>query len=72
MIGTRSSSGGLKDVCQIGSLTCSIVGRESYLGAKSTWAVNHDDDMCITDAKDDFTVGSSMKFRSITNDLNKV
>lgn len=70
MIG-RSSSGGLKDFCDLGSVRCSTIYPESYLGKKSPWGGGDDDDMCQIDDKDDFAVSASEKFKSIS-DLNKV
>ncbi|XP_031378437.1 mitogen-activated protein kinase kinase kinase NPK1 isoform X2 [Punica granatum] len=66
----RSSSGGLKDVCEIGSTRCSTIYPESHLGVKSPWGAGEDDDMCQIDDKDDFAISASDKFKSIS-DLNK-
>lgn len=55
---TRTISGGLKDICNMGSVRCSTVYPENYSGASPHWGTNtSDDDMCLID--DDFAVGAS-------------
>ncbi|KAL9240799.1 hypothetical protein vseg_014977 [Gypsophila vaccaria] len=57
---TRTYSGGLKDICNLGSVGCSTVYPDNYSGARPFWGTNgSDDDMCVLDDKDDFDIGSS-------------
>ncbi|XP_021750350.1 mitogen-activated protein kinase kinase kinase NPK1-like isoform X1 [Chenopodium quinoa] len=53
----RSISGGLKDICNMGSVRCSTVYPDKFSGTSPLWGTNtSDDDMCIIDDKDDFAV----------------
>lgn len=71
----RSTSAGLKDIFDVGSLRCSTVCPENFSGAGLNWAqTNSDDEMCQIDDKDDLVVSSLVKFKSAldSNDLTKV
>ena len=66
---------GLKDVCDLGSVRCSTVYPEKFLGRESHLGLSrYDDDMCQIDDKDDLLVGAPLKFDSVllSQDLNKV
>ncbi|GMJ08319.1 NPK1-related protein kinase 3 [Hibiscus trionum] len=72
--GIRSTSIGLKDVCEMGNVNCST----SYLGKFSEpgayWRDNScDNSMCRIDDNDDLEFGTSVKFSSVlaSADLNK-
>ncbi|XP_056695963.1 mitogen-activated protein kinase kinase kinase NPK1 isoform X2 [Spinacia oleracea] len=56
----RSISGGLKDICNMGSVRCSTVYPDKFSGTSPLWGTyTSDDDMCMIDDKDDFAVSSS-------------
>ncbi|XP_041001034.1 mitogen-activated protein kinase kinase kinase NPK1 [Juglans microcarpa x Juglans regia] len=69
----RSMCTGLKDVCEMGSLSCSTVYPLKSLRMGSWGASNGDDDMCQIDYEDDLVVDASVKLKSIlaSDDLNK-
>lgn len=69
----RSISGGLKDICNMGSVRCSTVYPEKF-GISPLWGTStSDDDMCIIDDKDDFSVGASAQPKfSMLDDFSKV
>ncbi|KAK9725469.1 hypothetical protein RND81_05G145600 [Saponaria officinalis] len=57
---TRTFSGGLKDICNLGSVGCSTVYPENFSGTRPMWGTNaSDDDMCVLDDKDEFDIGAS-------------
>ncbi|XP_057538830.1 mitogen-activated protein kinase kinase kinase NPK1-like [Amaranthus tricolor] len=68
----RSISGGLKDICNMGSVRCSTVYPEKF-GISPLWGTStSDDDMCIIDDKDDFSVGASAQPKfSMLDDFSK-
>lgn len=68
-----STCTGLKDVCEMGSLSCSIAYPPKSLKMGSWRTSKCDDDMCLTDYKDELSVDSSIKLKSIlgSDDLNK-
>ncbi|TYJ17584.1 hypothetical protein E1A91_A09G061500v1 [Gossypium mustelinum] len=70
----RSTCTGLKDVCEMGSVSCStaFLGKFSEPGAY--WrGSNCDNSMCEIDDKDDLEFNASVKFSSVLSsaDLNK-
>lgn len=70
----RSISGGLKDICNMGSVRCSTVYPDKFSGTSPLWGTStSDDDMCIIDDKDDFAVGASAKSNPamLADDFNK-
>ncbi|KAJ8442742.1 hypothetical protein Cgig2_011012 [Carnegiea gigantea] len=59
---TRTTSGGLKDICNTHSVGCSTVYPENYSGTSPQWGTNDsDDDMCLIDDKADFAVGAPQR-----------
>ena len=70
----RSTCTGLKDVCEMGSLSCSTAYPPKSLRVGSWGASNHDDDMCQIDYDDELLVDASIKLKSIlsSDDVNKV
>ncbi|KAE8076995.1 hypothetical protein FH972_015606 [Carpinus fangiana] len=69
----RSTCTGLKDVCEMGSLSCSTAYPPKSLRVGSWGASNHDDDMCQIDYDDELLVDASIKLKSIlsSDDVNK-
>lgn len=69
----RSMCTGLKDVCEMGSLSCSTVYPSTSLRVASWGANICEDDMCQIDYKDELVVDASAKLKSIlaSDDLNK-
>ncbi|KAG2721717.1 hypothetical protein I3760_02G094900 [Carya illinoinensis] len=69
----RSMCTGLKDVCEMGSLSCSTAYPLKSLRMGSWGASNGDDDMCQIDYEDDLVVDASVKLKSIlaSDNLNK-
>lgn len=71
----RSTSAGLKDICDMGTVRCSTVYPNNISGGSSCWGANNtDDDMCQLDDSDDIMLGSFVKFNSVmaSGGLNKV
>ncbi|XP_074307166.1 mitogen-activated protein kinase kinase kinase NPK1-like isoform X2 [Silene latifolia] len=71
---TRTFSGGLKDICNLGSVGCSTVYPENFSGTQPLWGTNcSDDDMCVLDDKDDFSMGASVDLNPamLTNDCTE-
>ncbi|XP_057249673.1 mitogen-activated protein kinase kinase kinase NPK1 isoform X1 [Beta vulgaris subsp. vulgaris] len=62
----RSISGGLKDICNMGSVRCSTVYPDKFSGITPLWGTNtSDDDMCMLDDKDDFALSASATSNSM-------
>uniref|UniRef100_A0A7N0V6Y0 mitogen-activated protein kinase kinase kinase n=1 Tax=Kalanchoe fedtschenkoi TaxID=63787 RepID=A0A7N0V6Y0_KALFE len=73
-LGTINSGRGLKELCEMGSVRCSIMYPENSRGKGFVWGVNScDDDMCMIDDKDEFEFDESAKLKcsSISGDCYK-
>nr|AZL94781.1 NPK1-like protein [Colobanthus quitensis] len=70
---TRTFSGGLKDICNLGDVRCSTVYPDNFYGTRSIWGTNcSDDDMCVLDDKDGFSISASTNpMPAMTDDCTK-
>ncbi|KAE8686726.1 Mitogen-activated protein kinase kinase kinase 2 [Hibiscus syriacus] len=72
--GIRSTSIGLKDVCEMGSVSCTTAYLVKLSEPGAYWRENScDNSMCRIDDNDDLEFGTSVKFSSVlaSTDLNK-
>ncbi|GAB4846218.1 Kinesin-like protein KIN-7D, mitochondrial [Ancistrocladus abbreviatus] len=73
--GLRTLNEGLKDICNMGSVRCSMVYPEKFSKAGPLWGTNsRDDDMCQIDDANDFAIGTSKHLNPVilSDDFNKV
>lgn len=71
----RSISGGLKDICNMGSVRCSTIYPDKFSGTSPLWGTHaSDDDMCMIDDNDDFAVSASAQPSPVmlADDFSKV
>ncbi|GMH20008.1 hypothetical protein Nepgr_021849 [Nepenthes gracilis] len=62
----RTLSKGLEDICNMGSVGCSMVYPEMFSGAGPLWGTNSsDDDMCQIDDKNETAIANSEKLNSL-------
>ncbi|GAB4857754.1 hypothetical protein Ancab_015662 [Ancistrocladus abbreviatus] len=73
--GLRTLNEGLKDICNMGCVRCSMVYPEKFSKAGPLWGTNsRDDDMCQIDDANDFAIGTSEHLNPVLllDDFNKV
>ncbi|KAK8704935.1 hypothetical protein V6N13_048547 [Hibiscus sabdariffa] len=69
--GIRSTSKGLKDVCEMGSVSCSTAYLGKFSEPGTDWRENScDNSMCRIDDDDDLEFGTSVKFSSVLASAN--
>lgn len=69
----RTTSSGLKGVCDIDSVRRSTIYTDKFSGRGSLWGANNcDDDLCQLDYKDDLSVSQNFNPVLLSADLNKV
>lgn len=68
----RTTSSGLKGVCDIDSVRRSTIYTDKFSGRGSLWGANNcDDDLCQLDYKDDLSVSQNFNPVLLSADLNK-
>ncbi|KAK8681062.1 hypothetical protein V6N13_053469 [Hibiscus sabdariffa] len=69
--GMRSTSIGLKDICEMGSVNCSTAYLEKFSEPGTYWRESScDNSMCRIDDNDDLEFGASVKFSSVLASAN--